>query len=71
MAPGHVGWHELFTDNVDDAFAFYAEKFGWTKAQALDMGPMGVYQMFATGGMPVGGMMRGPQRSRSRSGIII
>jgi hypothetical protein len=60
MAPGHVGWHELFTDNVGDALAFYAEKFGWSKAQALDMGAMGVYQMFLTGGMPVGGMMRRP-----------
>jgi uncharacterized protein len=61
MAHGHVGWHELFADDVDKAMAFYAEKFGWTKSQAMDMGPMGVYQMFATGGMPVGGMMRRPE----------
>jgi len=60
MAPGHVGWHELFADNVGDAFAFYAEKFGWSKAEALDMGAMGVYQMFLTGGHAVGGMMRRP-----------
>jgi hypothetical protein len=31
--------------------------FGWTKADAMDMGPMGTYQLFATGGMAVGGMM--------------
>jgi uncharacterized protein len=55
--PGHVGWHELQAGNVDAAFAFYADLFGWTKADAMDMGPMGVYQMFAAGGTTVGGMM--------------
>ena len=39
------------------AFAFYAGLFGWTKAEAIDMGAMGTYQLFATGGAPVGGMM--------------
>jgi len=55
--PGHVGWHELQANNAEEAFAFYASLFGWTKAQAIDMGAMGVYQLFATGGEPVGGMM--------------
>jgi predicted enzyme related to lactoylglutathione lyase len=58
MSVGHVGWRELFTDDVEKAFAFYAERFGWTKGEALDMGPMGVYQLFATGAEPVGGMMK-------------
>jgi predicted enzyme related to lactoylglutathione lyase len=31
--------------------------FGWTQSDAIDMGPMGTYQLFATGGMAVGGMM--------------
>ncbi len=39
------------------AFAFYSGLFGWTKAEAIDMGQMGVYQTFATGGAPCGGMM--------------
>ncbi len=60
MTVGHVGWHELFTDNVEEAFAFYSAKFGWTKGEALDMGPMGAYQLFATGGLSVGGMMKRP-----------
>jgi predicted enzyme related to lactoylglutathione lyase len=60
MSPGRVGWYELYTDDIETAFAFYAEKFGWTKGDALDMGPMGVYQLFATGGEVVGGMMRRP-----------
>ena len=31
--------------------------FGWRKGETLDMGPNGVYQLFATGGDAVGGMM--------------
>ena len=61
MSIGHVGWHELYADDVEKAFAFYADKFGWTKVEALDMGPMGTYQIFATGAHPVGGMMRRPE----------
>ncbi|MDQ2801380.1 MAG: serine hydrolase, partial [Pseudomonadota bacterium] len=55
--PGHVGWHDLQAADWEAAFAFYADLFGWTKAEAIDMGPMGIYQLFATGGAPVGGMM--------------
>jgi predicted enzyme related to lactoylglutathione lyase len=55
--PGHIGWHELHAGNGESAFAFYSGLFGWTKADAIDMGPMGTYQTFATGGEPVGGMM--------------
>lgn len=62
MTPGHVGWHELFTENVDAAMDFYAARYGWTKTQDLDMGPMGVYRLFATGGMAVGGMMKRPEQ---------
>ncbi len=39
------------------AFDFYARQFGWTRDEAMDMGPMGVYQLFAAGGAPIGGMM--------------
>ena len=55
--PGHVGWHELHAGDLDRAFAFYSGLFGWTKADAMDMGPMGIYQMFAIDGVPSGGMM--------------
>ena len=57
MTPGHVGWHELHAGNGESAFAFYAGLFSWTKAEALDMGALGMYQTFATGGPAVGGMM--------------
>src|SRR5450432_2080616 len=54
---GRVGWHELHAGNLEEAFAFYSGLFGWTKGDAVDMGPMGTYQMFAAGGAPIGGMM--------------
>jgi uncharacterized protein len=55
--PGTIGWHELNAADGAAAFAFYAKLFGWTPTRALDMGPLGSYQMFATGGAEVGGMM--------------
>ena len=55
--PGHIGWRELSAGDGKSAFAFYSSLFGWTRAEAIDMGKMGVYQTFATGGEPVGGMM--------------
>ncbi|WP_027153841.1 VOC family protein [Mesorhizobium sp. WSM2561] len=55
--PGNIGWHELYTTDWRAAFDFYAGQFGWTKGDAMDMGPMGTYQLFAAGGEPVGGMM--------------
>jgi uncharacterized protein len=55
--PGHVGWHELYAANGAEAFAFYSKFFGWTKADALDMGAMGIYQIFAIENTPAGGIM--------------
>jgi uncharacterized protein len=55
--PGHVGWHELHAGERESAFAFYSGLFGWTKVDSVDMGPMGIYQIFATEDAPVGGMM--------------
>ncbi|MQW87517.1 VOC family protein [Sinorhizobium saheli] len=60
MAPGNVGWHELMAGDLDTAFDFYSSLFGWTKDQAMDMGEMGVYQIFAHNGQPIGGMMTRP-----------
>lgn len=61
--PGAVAWRELMADDGPSAFDFYAATFGWEKDQAFDMGPMGVYQLFRTGGdQASGGMMtRGPE----------
>lgn len=59
--PGQFGWHELYAGDLDSAFAFYSKVFGWTKAEAHDMGPMGIYQLFATGGDAIGGMITKPK----------
>jgi len=58
--PGTIGCRELYAVEWKAAFAFYEKMFGWTKADAIDMGPMGTYQLFATGDVPVGGMMTKP-----------
>jgi predicted enzyme related to lactoylglutathione lyase len=57
MTPGHIGWHELYAGDLDRELAFYTQLFGWTKDRAVDLGPAGTYQTFATGGPPCGGMM--------------
>lgn len=58
--PGTIGWHELYVPDWNVDWSFYEAMFGWTKAQAFDMGDMGSYQLFGTGGEPVGGMMNRP-----------
>lgn len=58
---GTIGWHELYAADWKSALAFYEKMFGWTKMDAVDMGAMGTYQLFATGdGDAVGGMMTKP-----------
>lgn len=57
QTPGMVGWNELMAADGLAAFEWYAQLFGWTLARDMDMGPMGVYRIFATGGDPVGGIM--------------
>ncbi|HUI20259.1 MAG TPA: VOC family protein [Methylocella sp.] len=55
--PGHVGWHELHAGDGESAFAFYSGLFGWTKGEAIQMGEMGVYQVFKIDDTQAGGMM--------------
>ena len=58
---GDFSWFELYTPNPDGAWNFYRSLFGWEKTSAMDMGEMGVYQMFGRGGgIPNGGMMKPP-----------
>jgi predicted enzyme related to lactoylglutathione lyase len=49
-----VQWHELRTTGQDAALAFYAAQFRWTKGDAHDMGPMGIYQMIKAGETEIG-----------------
>jgi predicted enzyme related to lactoylglutathione lyase len=55
--PGSVGWRELHAGALDGAWAFYSSLFGWTKGDAMDMGPDGKYQLFSIDGVQSGGMM--------------
>lgn len=66
---GAIDWHELHSSDAKGGLAFYVAQFGWSATDALDMGPMGTYQMFAMEavegaaecGVTVGGMMTDPQ----------
>jgi uncharacterized protein len=62
-APGTVGWNELHAGNGLAAFDWYADLFGWSQVRDMDMGPMGIYRLFSTGGADAaGGMMtRAPE----------
>jgi predicted enzyme related to lactoylglutathione lyase len=54
---GEASWLELMTTDADAAMPFYQELFGWQPSEAMDMGPMGKYQMFNYGSRMIGGMM--------------
>ncbi len=66
MATGSIGWRELHADDPESAFGFYAGLFGWERSRAIDMGPMGPYQLFAYDGLDRGGMMRTQAGMRSQ-----
>lgn len=56
--PGMVGWRELHAADGTAACKWYAEQFGWKQVREMDMGAMGFYRLFSTGGdLPEGGMM--------------
>jgi uncharacterized protein len=59
-APGRIGWHELLTTDFEEGYGFYHTLFGWQKADALDVGDIGTYQVFSTGGHLTGGMFNKP-----------
>ncbi len=60
-----VAWAELHSTDWQKGFDFYAGQFGWAKHEALDMGPMGTYQIFGEkGGEAMGGMMTNPMLPR-------
>lgn len=54
---GHGNWNELMTSDPAAAFGFYADLFGWEKAEAIDMGEIGTYQVFSHDGTQIGGVM--------------
>jgi predicted enzyme related to lactoylglutathione lyase len=62
MTPGSIGWHELSAGaDWQAVYPFYETLFGWEKGDAIDMGPMGTYQLLRIAGEDVGAMMSDPQ----------
>jgi len=57
---GDASWHELMTTDVPAAMTFYQTLFGWQPSEAVDMGPIGKYQMFNRPHGMIGGMMNRP-----------
>ena len=62
-ALGQCGWHELYGAAPEEGFDFYAQMFGWTKSDAVPMGEMGTYQLFANQDGQIGGMMQKPPQA--------
>jgi predicted enzyme related to lactoylglutathione lyase len=57
---GEPSWIELMTTDAPAAMNFYQQAFGWQPSEAMDMGPMGKYQMFNRGSRMIGGLMNKP-----------
>ncbi len=54
-------WHELLSTDPDASWAFFSKMFGWEKTTAMDMGEMGVYQIYSIHGVDRGAVMRAPE----------
>jgi predicted enzyme related to lactoylglutathione lyase len=60
-ANANFSWAELYTSDLEAAWAFYSELFGWTSSEDTDMGPAGKYRLFsAEEGKHLGGLMKRP-----------
>ena len=57
---GHCAWNELMSADQAGAHAFYTALFGWEKAESMDMGEMGSYDMYSAGDYTLGAIMRKP-----------
>lgn len=47
---GHCAWNELVSESPEVAKSFYGDLFGWVVAESMDMGEMGLYEMWKNGG---------------------
>ena len=57
---GDASWHELMTTDMTAAMKFYQEVFGWQPGQSMDMGAIGMYQIFNRPQGQIGGIMNKP-----------
>lgn len=54
---GHCHWNELSSSDPVAAFDFYGRHFGWTRGDAMPMGPAGDYRFINHKGGTIGAMM--------------
>lgn len=57
---GHCAWNELMSGDRQGAHDFYTALFGWEKADSMDMGEMGSYDMYRAGDYMLGAIMQKP-----------
>ena len=57
---GHCAWNELVTADQPGAHSFYTALFGWEKSDSMNMGEMGLYEMYAVNGYTLGAIMQKP-----------
>lgn len=58
---GELSWRELLAADREAAWKFYEQLFGWSKHDAMDMGPpAGIYQLWGIGTRTLGGMFTKP-----------
>ncbi|MGQ7847304.1 VOC family protein [Granulosicoccus sp. 3-233] len=62
-ADGHCAWNELLSPEPDAALQFYCDLFGWQKADEMDMGEMGMYQMLRQDDYLIGAVMKKPMEA--------
>lgn len=60
---GYCAWNELLTTDPTAARQFYCELFGWQKAEEMDMGEMGLYEMLRQDDYLVGAIMQKPKEA--------
>lgn len=65
---GEWSWHELYTTDHEAAFTFYETIAKWQKLDAVDLGPMGTYQLWGREGKALGGMMTLPKGMKTPDG---
>lgn len=58
---GTCAWNELASADPEGAGSFYSSQFGWVQDSEMEMGPLGTYTFYRTGGensYMLGGMYR-------------
>ncbi|MDH3732730.1 MAG: VOC family protein [Gemmatimonadota bacterium] len=68
---GNMSWHDLVTSDREAAWAFYSDLFGWETTEEMDMGEMGIYQMYSRpGGAPLGGIFNRPPEASASAWLL-